>query len=244
MHAPQADTRVVALLEGIWPFSRKRRFAQHGEDTLLWQIFGGRRRGYYIEVGAYDGVTFSNTYLLEQRGWQGILVEPSPEMAARCRAARPRSRVIEAACGGAGARRIAPFTVAAGVDTLSYLSADTDHVERCRREGARLRQVDVLVLPLDEIIHEVARACSPGRGPRAPNGDWAIDVVSIDVEGSELEVLQGFDLARHHPRVVVVENDRPSGAAVAPYMRDHGYLLFHRQVINEFYAPADAVPPM
>ena len=50
--------------------------AQFGEDRILWQVFRRRPSGYFIEVGAYDGVTLSNTYFLEQMGWCGLLVEP------------------------------------------------------------------------------------------------------------------------------------------------------------------------
>ena len=52
--------------------------AQFGEDLLLAEHFGHREQGTYVEVGAHDGVRNSNTYLFEQRGWSGVLVEPDP----------------------------------------------------------------------------------------------------------------------------------------------------------------------
>ena len=55
------------------------------------------QRGFYVEVGAYDGKVISNTYYFEQLGWTGALVEPHPEKAAACRVNRPRSRVFECA---------------------------------------------------------------------------------------------------------------------------------------------------
>jgi len=57
--------------------------AQFGEDRILWQVFKRRHHGYFIEVGAYDGITLSNTYFLEQMGWTGLLVEPIPELCQR-----------------------------------------------------------------------------------------------------------------------------------------------------------------
>lgn len=77
--------------------------AQHGEDAFLWELFEGRLGGYYVEAGAYDGVTISATYALEAAGWTGLLVEPMPSRYEACRAARPGSRVVRAAVGARGA---------------------------------------------------------------------------------------------------------------------------------------------
>src|SRR3954452_5124823 len=58
----------------------------------------GRHPGFFIEAGAHDGLTQSNTALLEFCfGWKGLLVEPIPELGARGREIRPGSRVEQAA---------------------------------------------------------------------------------------------------------------------------------------------------
>src|SRR4051812_39798514 len=75
---------------------------QHGEDRWLELFLGNRRDGFYLEVGAYDGVVISNTYHFEQIGWSGVLVEPDPRKAAACRANRPGSRIY--ACAAVGDR--------------------------------------------------------------------------------------------------------------------------------------------
>ena len=68
---------------------------------------------------------------------------------------------------------------------------------------------------------------------------WRFDLVSIDTEGCELDVLDGFSLERFKPRVLVIENDRPTGDEVEPYLKARGYRKFHRQKINDFYVRAD-----
>jgi hypothetical protein len=72
-----------------------------------------------------------------------------------------------------------------------------------------------------------------------PNVGWRIDLVSIDTEGCELDVLDGFDLDRFKPRILVIENDRPSGTAIELYLLDRGYRKFHRVKINDFYVRTD-----
>ena len=54
-----------------------------------------------------------------------------------------------------------------------------------------------------------------------------------------MDVLDGFNLARFRPRILVIENDRPAGSEIEPYLTSRGYRKFHRQKINDFYVRAD-----
>lgn len=213
--------------------------AQFGEDRVLWRLFSHRPFGYFIEVGAYNGVDLSNTYFLEQMGWCGVLVEPIRELCEHAAAHRPRSRVIHAACGRPGSASVAPFTVALGKPFLSFLSADDDHVARCRREGAELTTIEVPVATLDDILLHERQHAPAALAPWRPGRGWSIDLVSIDTEGCELDVLEGFNLDRFRPRVLVLENDRPAGQAIEPYLASQGYRKIHRRKINDFYVRAD-----
>lgn len=213
--------------------------AQFGEDRILWQVFRQRRSGYFMEIGAYDGVNLSNTYFLEQMGWHGVLVEPIEDLCLRAAASRPRSRVIQAAISRKGSHGTAKFTITQNVPVLSYLNTDQDHVDRCLKEGATLVEVDVPLLTVDDILLHERYAAPPGTGPWVPNVGWQIDLVSIDVEGGELDVLDGFNLERYRPGILLIENDRPAGAAVEPYLTSRGYRKFHRQKINDFYFRID-----
>jgi len=213
--------------------------AQFGEDRVLWQVFRQRSTGFFIEVGAYDGVTLSNTYFLEQMGWRGLLIEPIGELCRRAATARPRSRVIHAACSKRGGSGTATFTVSQNVPVLSFLTADAEHVERCKREGAQLMEIEVPLTTVDDILAKQRRGNDANVNPWAPNRGWCVDLVSIDTEGCELDVLDGFNLERVKPRVLVIENDRASGEAVEPYLAERGYRRFHRQKINDFYTRRD-----
>ncbi len=213
--------------------------AQFGEDRILWQVFRQRPSGFFVEVGAYDGMTLSNTFFLEQMGWHGILVEPILPLCHKAAAVRPRSRVIHCACSRPGSPATARFTVTQNVPVLSYLHADQAHVDRCLREGAQLVEIEVPVRTLDDILLAQRKNSAPFGGPWIPRRGWRIDLVSIDTEGCELDVLEGIDLHRFRPRVLVIENDRPSGAAIEPYLEQRGYRKFHRQAINDFYVHRD-----
>ncbi len=210
--------------------------AQFGEDRILWQIFKRRHHGFFIEVGAFDGITLSNTYFLEQMGWAGLLVEPIPELCNRAAMVRPRSMIINAACSKPGSPPKANFTVTKNVPVLSFLQADKEHIERCVREGAELVEIEVPVATLDDILLDTRRTPFPHGNAWVDNHGWQIDLVSIDVEGGEMDVLAGFDLNRFKPRILIMENDRSAGSEIEPYLSKQGYRKFHRQKINDFYA--------
>jgi hypothetical protein len=212
--------------------------AQFGEDRVLWQVFRGRSHGYFVEVGAFDGVSLSNTFFLEQMGWHGLLVEPILPLCEQAALHRPRSRVVQAAVAGPDRRGTAKFTITKNVPVLSFLRTDQEHMARCLREGAEFVEVDVPVVTLDDLLL-LERNQAGSNGPWTAGVGWRIDLVSIDVEGGELDVLEGFRLERFKPRILVMENDRPSGAAIEPYLAARGYRKFHRRKINDFYVRND-----
>lgn len=212
--------------EGVTPSLPVRFRSQFGEDTTLWDLFGGKRDGFFLEVGAYDGKHFSVSYAFEAAGWRGVLIEAIPEAAEQCRANRPGSRVVHAALGGPGHAPTATFTVAQGRELLSYLHTDEHHLRQIRGSGVSTREVTVPVMTMNEVLGEHA-------GP--------IDFASIDVEGAEVELLKGFDLERFRPRVLLIE-DSTLGAdtPVVRFMAERAAYRYLGTVgVNRLYVRAD-----
>lgn len=168
--------------------------SQHGEDVFLWKFFQRKTDGFCVEVGAFDGRSCSNTYAFESLGWNCLLVEPDPEMAQRCRENRPSSTVVQAAIGGTNASGTITFhkvrTEAAWSGMMSFTEENPDHLEKCRRMGATIQKVSVPYRSLNDVL---AGRTSP------------IDFISIDVEGHEMDVLDGLDLERFRPSVIMTE---------------------------------------
>jgi len=198
--------------------------AQNGEDRWLEAYFGGRRGGFYVEVGAYDGAHLSNTYHFEQIGWTGVLVEPDPDMAERCRLNRPASRTYDCAVVGPRNSGEIVFFRVAEAQVYSTTDLNSSHRQRLDKMGLKWEEIRVPARTLDSILAEVAAA--------------RIDFVSIDVEGSELQVLSGFDISRWKPAIVIVEtNARRRDPAVRDFFVGHGYAYVHSIDVNDFYAP-------
>ncbi len=192
-------------------------YSQYGEDVLLWQHFGGKKDGFFLEAGANHPTVNSQTWLFEQNGWKGILVEPIAAKYELIRRERPGSRVVHLALGAPEQRGRASFQVAAGNDGVSSLQL---------KDGLAIEHVEEVDLrTLDEVLAEA--------------GNPKLDLVSIDVEGFELEVLRGFTLERHRPAVLVIE-DHLQKLHVHRHIVRHGYRLVKRTGCNNWYVPRDA----
>lgn len=202
--------------------SDPRSHAQFEEDRILAEIFGDRSVGCCVEVGANDGLTGSASYLFEQRGWQCLLVEPIPALAEEIRKHRSCTVVNCAASASEGEAR---FFLAENAEAVSGLDLSPERAEWIERAGGTIKEITVRTATLDSLLEKA--------------GFGALDFVTIDVEGHELSVLEGFDLSRHQPRIVILEDNTLDGdAAVIRHMRAHGYVHFKRTGVNEWYARA------
>jgi FkbM family methyltransferase len=188
------------------------------EQQLIRDFFGGAREGFYVEVGANDPYELSQTWHLEQAGWAGILIEPQPDLAAKLRATRTANVYAVACSSPQKAGRSLPFHVAG---PLSALDRD-----RMAPGAEPERIIAVPTRTLDDILIE-ARAPSP------------IDFLSIDVEGHEFEVLQGFDFARWRPRLILLE-DHVGSLDKHRFLTRAGYRIIRRYENNGWYVPADS----
>jgi FkbM family methyltransferase len=185
--------------------------------------------GFFIEVGAFDGVRFSVTYILEAMGWTGLLIEAIPERFEACRAARPRSRVVHAALGPRGSAGTTSFNFVQDDfgGMLSYHKAKPAHTGMLDASGLKRTPVTVPLTSMDELL-------------RDHKGE--IDAAVIDVEGGELDLLQGFDLLRHRPKLLMLEdNTFGKDPALDQHMRTQPYVLAGWVHLNRVYVRADLI---
>jgi FkbM family methyltransferase len=182
---------VVGVDRYSWP-------ARHELDRRLAADLGAG--GFFIEAGANDGFAQSNTYGLERmKGWRGILIEPIPALGARCRRERPRSVVVQAALVAPDYEGEEIEMQFAGLMSVSAHAFD-DARTRQRHVEVGMQQhgvegtyaIKVPARTLSGIIDDVG-------------GRREIDLLSLDVEGSEAVALAGLDLHRHAPRAMLIE---------------------------------------
>lgn len=199
-------------------------YSQNGEDWYVWTILGCPSDGVVVEIGAFDGIYLSNSHALEQLGWRAICVEPHPRFFELCRRNRPAATCIHAACVGDRSLRHVDF----GADALGVYSGRNVSAHDLERKYAALGRpvslstVQVPAATLDDILEQ----CALER----------IDLLSIDTEGSELDVLAGLDPSRHRPRVLLAEANSRSGVTLLKRALARRGYTFLRRIGNVNYA--------
>jgi FkbM family methyltransferase len=189
------------------------------ESELVWLFFSGRTDGFFVDIGANDPQRGSQTWMLEERGWRGILIEPQARLCEQLRQARPKSQVFQVACGAPGAPSEMTFFTATtpGHSGLvkNLVDATTTYIGTEK----------VKVMTLDAILAEA--------------GNPIVDFVTMDVEGTQFDVLRGFSLQRHRPKLLLVE-DHLYDLEAHRYLGRAGYRLARRTGLNNWYVPKES----
>lgn len=202
-------------------------YAQCGEDEIVMDYFGGRI-GVYVDVGAFDGVTNSNTYALQLAGWRGVCVEPSPIAFNRLVEKRLSfaTECVQCACVDKSDVGIMPFVLLDSIPQFSGLSPDHEKIKReCDVMGVTVHPmvINVQAVTLDEVLYQSVLGINQ------------IDFISIDTEGTELDVLRGFDLDRWKPQLLCVECNDWRSVGLNGYLVMRGYRVLHTMEINTIF---------
>lgn len=199
-----------------WPERLEGYVSQDGQDVFLdREIFRGRRAGIFVDIGANDGVTLSNTWFFEKaRGWKGVCVEPQPNIFAKLRSNR-RCTCLQGCVSDVPGN--AAFLHVQGIAEMgSGLCSkyDARHLARIRREvKANNDDTAIIQVPCFTFAEVLATAELSH-----------IDYLSIDTEGGEFDILRGIDFGRVPIHVISVENCFHDGR-LEHLLRSHGYSL-------------------
>jgi FkbM family methyltransferase len=190
-------------------------YSQLGQDLYILNQYNFKQNGFFVEVGSSDGITISNTYLLEKEyGWKGICVEPLPYYYETCIKNRPNSVCCKDAVYSEN-DLILEFNIA-GCDLLStdgdLLSGITSHIDKYVDTLKKGIKINVTTKTLNSILDKY-------------NAPKFIDYLSIDTEGSELEVLKGIDFDKYKFGMIDIEHNyvEPRRTQMKEFLLFKGY---------------------
>jgi FkbM family methyltransferase len=197
--------------------------SQHKQDEYVVNYFKEKKNGVFIDIGAHDGITLSNTYVLEKEfGWTGICVEPMEHEYKKLIEIRDAKTYNCAIYDTNGIEKFTMLEYDGYPDMLSGIAKDMSvvHMGHVLSEGNRMgaKRNIIKTRILNEILEE--------------NKIYNIDFLSIDVEGAELKILKSIDFDKYKIKLIIYENgegDQP----IRDFMRSKGYVFTKRLGIDD-----------
>jgi FkbM family methyltransferase len=156
-------------------------FSQAGQDRWVIEILLNKSNGYFLDIGAYDGVHFSNSLLLEQNfNWSGLLVEANPTNFQLLTMNRPKSNNVMCAISDTSGRAI--------INNLQMSSKILENINFSQRS------TEIEQITFKELFKKY----------EVPN---TIDYMSLDIEGHESKALSQFPFESHICKTLTIEHN-------------------------------------
>lgn len=197
-------------------------YSQLGQDLNVLNFYANKKNGFYIEIGANDGITLSNTYLLATRyNWKGICVEPNPKnFNLLC-----KNRPYAACCSNAvyiESNKEVIFDIALSNHLLSGISTHIDHLKGIVDNNKT--QIIVKTITLNDLLEKY-------------NAPLFIDYMSLDTEGSELEILKSVDLTKYIFGLIDIEHNfiEPRRSQIRELLESNGYIFVKENKWDDCY---------
>jgi FkbM family methyltransferase len=197
-------------------------YSQLGQDLEVIKFYNNKENGYFIEIGASDGLTLSNTYLLESRyKWKGICCEPIPDNFEKLVKNRKNSICYKEAVYNQSGLTVT-FDIAHNFDLLSGIS---DHIDRHKPTvDSNKTIIEVQTISLLDVLDKA-------------NAPSFIEYMSLDTEGSELEILKNFDFNKYTFGLIDVEHNyiEPRRSEIKRLLLSKGYIYTGQNEFDDMY---------
>lgn len=205
-------------------------YSQEGEDLILYRIFGDKRDGFFIDIGAYHPYKYSNTYFYYKRGWRGINIDAMPGSMELFNKHRALDINIEA-------------VVSDKVVDVDYHLFNEPALNNCDKALSKFRHDAPNKFKLEKVLQLKTKRLDSILNENVSK-EQEIDFISIDVEGHEFQVLKSNDWDKYLPKVILVEFLESTVESVidddiSKLLATKGYVIFAKSFNTVFYMTKD-----
>jgi len=187
----------------LWSYLKNIKYKRLNKLTKKIESYIDYNNGYFVELGANDGISFSNTFYFEKfKEWKGVLVEPIPHKYLQCLKNRSKkSKVFCNACVSFDYnKKFVEITYNNLMSTLIGIETDIKDLDKHYKSAKQFLEqheetfnFGAIAKPLNHILLKA----------NAPN---KIDLLSLDVEGAEIEILKGINHKEYRFKYICIES--------------------------------------
>jgi FkbM family methyltransferase len=203
-------------------------YAEDGEDLVLYDLLHYHLKldhPTYLDLGAADPIRGNDTYLLYINGSRGVLVEPNPTYVAKLMRVRPHDIVLPFGVGVTNEEAADYYVIKDSPPLNTFSRKQVEMHQRGSAEDIVEKVLKMRLVKIDQIISEHL-----GRAP---------DLLSIDVEGLDLDILRTLDFKKFRPGVICAETIRQGthdvNTDIVDLLKDHGYTIRGGSFINSIF---------
>jgi len=167
--------------------SKKISYSFSGVDLIINNIFRDNQKGFYVDVGCQHPIKNNNTYMLYKKGWHGVNIDLDKDNIDLFNIARPNDLNVNIAVSDK--QKEVDLFFYHKKSPINTIDANISKFQKARVSSIKKIQTDTLT----KIIN------------KSEYRDKRIDLLSIDVEGHELNVLKGLDFKKYYPKIIIVE---------------------------------------
>mgnify|MGYP001214262805 FL=1 len=197
-------------------------FSEAGQDMLVKDnFFKNQKSGFFLEIGAFDGIEGSNCYHFEKfMNWQGIAIEASPLQFKKLKKNR-NCKLMNTAIGSENKQVefyevVEGFTQMSGINNLNF----KDSFERIKKNSnSKINKINIECKTFEKLIPS----------------DQIIDLISIDIEGNEPDVLKSINFDKYQIKVIILENKTPKELSYLKFFKEKNFYYFDRVGMDEIY---------
>ena len=203
----------------------KKSYSQCGEDLIISRILKhlGISKPFYMDIGANDPVIYSNTYLFYKDDARGICIEPNPALCEKYKLKRPGDLILSIGIGSKNETRTYFMFESHALNTFSE-----EEALGAEKKGHKIiKKIQIAIKTWSEIAEE--------------NNLKNIDLLSIDVEGLDLEILQSIDWTKYQPKIICVEtqsfgtSNSAEQSPIESFLLEEGYEIAGMTPMNKIF---------